>query len=107
MIAFMMEVQKYVFIITKFISESMKADKQIVIFFHLIQELLAKASFLITMPMAKILIKSVNATTPGMKLCETCKNQAREEHAYILAQKEQASKFANFLKISWNHYITN
>ena len=86
----------------------MKADKQIVvIFFNLIQELLAKASILITMPMAKILIKSVNATIPGMKLCETCQNQAREEHVHILAQKEQSSKFANFLKFSWNHYITN
>ena len=53
--------------------------------------------------MAQILIKFFDATTPKMKLCITCKKQAREEHAHILAQNEQSSsvsetdesKFAN------------
>ena len=41
--------------------------------------------------MAKTLIQSFDATTPGMKLCVTCKKRAREEHARILAQNEQSS----------------
>ena len=41
--------------------------------------------------MAKTLIKSFDATTPGMKLCLTCKKRARKEHAHILVQNEQSS----------------
>ena len=106
MIAFMMEVQKYVFIIIKFtyIKRYESRQTQCCNLFELHSGVkLPKANFLIILPKAKILLKSFNATTPGMKRCVTCKNQARKEHPHILTQNKQSlsasetdgSKFAN------------